>query len=392
MDNSRLKENIRILEQGITLQKFAEIQNQLLIEGSMAVYNEYGMYVVHNVTQNVYLIDGGNSPRAFSMSTSIMQFFLTNNGCGNPYMHQHYVKGDEMILKFYQYDKTKYQDIDEMELSLTAYYDRIAENYFDYILRMNGHPIRKGERRPGYNRYYNGGQPKPIVNDSLASKLLLLESKHKYLYEFLNAIFDCLLKAIPIFIYMFVTMNDDIIGTNVIQNFIYTSISVFAMYLVAIISYLFILVIIQVIKLCLCTYKGLVIHVRIFDILIKLGEKKLFTSEDYDLLEEHKCNIVARKEKIYNRRKKAYEKKKVRQEEELKYRKSELQYNKEKAEDYRYSAKAEYESARRGDGLFATAEEKRKRAAKDIDNAKWYKEQAAREEERISELERKLGK
>ena len=91
MDNSRLKENIRILEQGITLQKFAEMQNQLLIEGSMAVYNEYGMYVVHNVTRNVYLIDGGNSPRAFSMSTSIMQFFLTNNGCGNPYMHQHYV-------------------------------------------------------------------------------------------------------------------------------------------------------------------------------------------------------------------------------------------------------------------------------------------------------------
>lgn len=148
MDNSRLKENIRILEQGITLQKFAEMQNQLLIEGSMAVYNEYGMYVVHNVTRNVYLIDGGNSPRAFSMFTSIMQFFLTNNGCGNPYMHQHYVNGDEMILKFYQYDKTKYQDMEEMELSLTAYYDRIAENYFDYILRMNGHPIRKGERRP----------------------------------------------------------------------------------------------------------------------------------------------------------------------------------------------------------------------------------------------------
>ena len=72
------------------------------------------------------------------------------------------------------------------------------------------------------------------------------------------------------FIYMFVTINDDIIGINVIQKLIYISISVIAGYLVAIISYLFILVIIQVIKLCLCTYKGLVIHVRIFDILIKL--------------------------------------------------------------------------------------------------------------------------
>lgn len=77
MMSKRIEENIALLEQGITLQQFEEMQDQLMIDGSMDVYNEYGMYVVHNKTQNVYLVDGGNSPSAFSMSTSIPQFFLT---------------------------------------------------------------------------------------------------------------------------------------------------------------------------------------------------------------------------------------------------------------------------------------------------------------------------
>ena len=80
MNNEKLNENIGILEKGITLQQFSEMQGQLEIDGSMDEYNEYGMYVVHNKTQNVYLIDGGNSPSAFPMSTSIPQFFLSHNG------------------------------------------------------------------------------------------------------------------------------------------------------------------------------------------------------------------------------------------------------------------------------------------------------------------------
>lgn len=88
------------------------------------------------------------------------------------------------------------------------------------------------------------------------------------------------------FIYMFVTINDDIIGINVIQKFIYISISVIAGYLVAIISYLFILVIIQVIKLCLCTYKrqsklnkkGLTIRYDIGKIFLK---SEVFRTEGY---------------------------------------------------------------------------------------------------------------
>lgn len=81
-----------------------------------------------------------------------------------------------------------------MEDALTKYYDDIAENYYDYVLRMNGRPIKKGERRPGYNKYYNGAAKAPIINNSLPSKLLRLEHNHEKTYEFLNALFDILIK------------------------------------------------------------------------------------------------------------------------------------------------------------------------------------------------------
>ena len=41
----------------------------------------------------------------FTMSVTIPQFFLTDAGRGNPYMHQHYQDGDDMILKFHCYNR-----------------------------------------------------------------------------------------------------------------------------------------------------------------------------------------------------------------------------------------------------------------------------------------------
>ena len=44
------------------------------------------------------------------------------------------------------------------------------------------------------------------------------------------------------------------------------------------------------------------------------------------------------------------------------------------------------------DSLYITAEEKRKNAGKDLDTANWHAQQASYEEQRIADLERKLGK
>lgn len=76
----------------------------------------------------------------------------------------------------------------------------------------------------------------------------------------------------------------------------------------------------------------------------------------------------------------------------MRYRKEEFMRNKEKAEYYRDSAEAGYESARKGDGIFITAEEKRKRASRDLDTANRYAQDATRDEQIIAELERRLGK
>lgn len=392
MNNEKLNENIGILEKGITLHQFSEMQDQLEIDGSLDAYNEYGMYVVHNKTQNVYLIDGGNSPSAFPMSTSIPQFFLSHNGYGNPYMNQHYANGDEMILKFYRFDPQKYNNMGEMESALTKYYDSIAENYYDYVLRMNGRPIEKGERKPGYNKYYNGAAKAPIINNSLPSNLLRLEHNHKRTYEFLNAVFDILIKSLPIFIWMLVTNRDLFYGENVIQKGIMFITGIIAAFIGGILGYLFILLMIQLFKLFFCTYKKVNIHLRIFDVIIKLGKKKLYTSEDMDFLDEHEYSTQVRKDKVYDGKDRAYQKQQQRDEDALKYRKEQFEREKRDAEYYRDRAEAGYKDARNGDGFFTTAEEKRKNAGKDLDTATWHAQQASYEEQKIADLERKLGK
>ena len=119
---------------------------------------------------------------------------------------------------------------------------------------------------------------------------------------------------------------------------------------------------------------------------------KLFTSEDMDYLDEHEYNIRVRKNKIYDGKERAYPRQQQRDEDELKYRKEQFEREKRDAEYYRDRAGAGYEDARRGDGLFTTAEEMRKNAGKNLDTANWHAQQASYGEQRIADLERKLGK
>ena len=100
---------------------------------------------------------------------------------------------------------------------------------------------KRGLRSMDDNRYYNDAKMKPTINNSLASKLLRLEHKHKYLYVLLNALFDILLKPIPIFVYSLATYNNTSIYKNVIQKVFSFSFIVIGAYLSAIAIYFFIL-------------------------------------------------------------------------------------------------------------------------------------------------------
>lgn len=193
-------------------------------------------------------------------------------------------------------------------------------------------------------------------------------------------LFDILIKSLPIFIWMLSSNNSLYYGENAIQKGMRIIMEVIGSFIGGIFGYFIILFMIQIFKLFFCTYKRVNIHFRIFDIIIKLGKKKLFTSEDMDFLDEHEYNIRVRKNKIYDGKEHAYE------------RKEQFEHEKREAEFYRDRAEAGYEDARRGDGLFTSADEKRKRAREDLDTADWHAKQAAYEEQRIAELERKLGK
>ena len=234
----------------------------------------------------------------------------------------------------------------------------------------------------------------PICNYSqiLYQFLTFTQNLKRSPYEFLNALFDILIKSLPIFIWMLSSNNNLYYGENAIQKGMRIIMEVIGSFIGGILGYFIILFMIQIFKLFFCTYKRVNIHFRIFDIIIKLGKKKLFTSEDMDFLDEHEYNIRVCKNKIYDEKECAYERKEAQQEDELRRRKEQFEREKRDAEFYRDCAEAGYEDARRGDGLFTSAAEKRKRAGEDLDTADWHAKQAAYEEQRIAELERKLGK
>lgn len=115
-------------------------------------------------------------------------------------------------------------------------------------------------------------------------------------------------------VWMRTTNRDLFWGENVIQKAMMFITGVIASFLGGILYYFLILFVVQLFKLFFCTYKKVNIHFRIFDIIIKLGQKKLFTSEDMDYLDEHEYNIRVRKNKIYDRKERAYQRQQQRDE------------------------------------------------------------------------------
>lgn len=56
--NEQLRRNIELLEQGITVKKYLQIENDIEVEGSTAIYNYFGMIFVIDliVFKSIYTI------------------------------------------------------------------------------------------------------------------------------------------------------------------------------------------------------------------------------------------------------------------------------------------------------------------------------------------------
>lgn len=96
----------------------------------------------------------------YTMSITIPQYFLSDNGYGNPYMHKDYASGDMLILRFWRYNSKDYATMDQFKEYIEEYYDSIAETYYDYVMRLLDKSYDKSKRPKGYNAYYNGKDPK----------------------------------------------------------------------------------------------------------------------------------------------------------------------------------------------------------------------------------------
>ena len=106
----------------------------------------------------------------------------------------------------------------------------------------------------------------------------------------------------------------------------------------------------------------------------------------------HVDRVLERKSKIERRKDSAAQRQYERDVQDLEYAKKEYERQKQGAEYYYESAESGFESARKGDGIFTTAKEKRKQAGKDLDIADWHSQLAEEERQRIEKLERRLGK
>lgn len=229
----------------------------------------------------------------------------------------------------------------------------------------------------------------------LANKLTRLHVNHPKTYEFLNFIFDILIKPIPIAVWVYCSNNVNPVHENAIQAVLYTSAAVLGSYLGGIMFYLIYQGTVQIIKLFVCTYKRLVIHVRVFDIWIKLFQgmiREKGTPQDIAYLSDHQKILLERYNKRETGKQRAYARQEERDIQNLEYAKQNFEREQRDAEYYRDRAEDGYESARKGDGIFTTADEKRKQAGKDLDNSLWHSQMAEEERRRIERLERKLGK
>ena len=310
-----IEQNMKMLENGITLQEYMEKEEQIKISGDTSIYDEFGFYVVHNKTKNLYLLDGGNNP-SFTMSVAIPQFFITNEGCGNPYMHKHYMDGDKLVLTYWRYDDKKYKTMEQLKEHIESYYDSIGETYYDFIMRMQDSSYTKKNRPKGYNSYYKGKSKEKTQEKeqgviqksnrnrktkSAAAVLLRLENKSKFLYNLLNAIADLIIKPFPIFVCLLFKDGGHLFsGENAVQHLLFFVFGILKNYIYAVEFYVIVLVIVQIIRFFICEYKPLVIYFRVFDIIIKLSRQKILNENDRELeklLYEHDQSIKERKAK-----------------------------------------------------------------------------------------------
>lgn len=269
--NDSIEKNLQMLERGISLQEYVDRKDEVLIKSYD--YKDHGIFAIYNTTKNIYLLNRYYESPYYSIDYVISDFILTDSAGGNPYMHQHYMEGDEFILRYHRFDRNRYDSLAELERDVTLEYDKYSESYYDYLFRMKDLPRQYYDGREDYNKYYSGRLPKR--NTVFALKLLYMEQKSALKYEALNAIVDILIKSILFFI-LFLPENTYMLwGETVGQKCYAMALYVIGNYLAAIKFYLIFCGFAEVMRLLLTGHRIAGFRIRIFDIIVKWGMERI---------------------------------------------------------------------------------------------------------------------
>ena len=54
--NEQLRRNIELLEQGITVKKYLQIENDIEVEGSTAIYKYFGFFIIYSESEKRFIL------------------------------------------------------------------------------------------------------------------------------------------------------------------------------------------------------------------------------------------------------------------------------------------------------------------------------------------------
>ena len=217
-ENTILRKNIELLEKGITVKKYLQLEKEFMIRGSTEIYNYFGFFVIYNELEKHFIMRVGLFGN--HSTTNIDEYIqkVLRLKSDRKYLRRCFLDGLD-VLKYYRIDINGYPTIEEYIERKNRYKD-----YEETFYKAEGIVLQ---------RYWDLGYLHYVeINDEtrkrnyhfqiIAIALLRLQRKSAILYDILNVVVSILVKAMPLFIWqLYINRSTLFIGENIIQKLLY---------------------------------------------------------------------------------------------------------------------------------------------------------------------------
>ena len=191
--NEQLRRNIELLEQGITIREYLQIENDILVNGSTEIYNYFGFFIIYNEAEKRFIVKGRPDGRGEYSKKYIGDYI---HKVIDPKSHQKHLRrcflNDFYVLKYFRLNPKEYPTMEEYLVRK----EDICEKYANEFRELGSKVLEKYWGL-GYLHYSSINDEKTIIKyqmQVMARSLLRLRKKSRILYEILNMIVDILVK------------------------------------------------------------------------------------------------------------------------------------------------------------------------------------------------------